>query len=224
MTQAISTRASAGGAAFVILGAITFCHLLNDVMQALLPAIYPMLKSGFALSFGQIGLLTLIFQVTASLLQPMVGLYTDRRPQPYSLPLGMACSLIGMITLAYAPNFPALLAGAALLGIGSSIFHPESSRLARLASGGAHVSPSLFFKLAAMSAVHSDRCWLHSLSCRTDVKVSPGLPWWRFWGCAYWQALDDGTGELFAPEQRSTVSPHTMSHWRPRKCGGPWRS
>ena len=98
-------------------------------MQALLPAIYPMLKSGFALSFGQIGLLTLIFQVTASLLQPMVGLYTDRRPQPYSLPLGMACSLIGMITLAYAPNFPALLAGAALLGIGSSIFHPESSRL-----------------------------------------------------------------------------------------------
>ena len=103
-------------------------------MQALLPAIYPMLKSGFALSFGQIGLLTLIFQVTASLLQPMVGLYTDRRPQPYSLPLGMACSLLGMVTLAFAPNFPALLAGAALLGIGSSIFHPESSRLARLAS------------------------------------------------------------------------------------------
>jgi MFS transporter, FSR family, fosmidomycin resistance protein len=147
LTQAISTRASAGGAAFVILGAITFCHLLNDVMQALLPAIYPMLKSGFALSFGQIGLLTLIFQVTASLLQPMVGLYTDRRPQPYSLPLGMACSLIGMITLAYAPNFPALLAGAALLGIGSSIFHPESSRLARLASGGAHGFAQSFFQV-----------------------------------------------------------------------------
>jgi FSR family fosmidomycin resistance protein-like MFS transporter len=134
LSQAISASPRAGGAAFVILGAITFCHLLNDVMQALLPAIYPMLKSGFALSFGQIGFLTLIFQVTASLLQPMVGLYTDHRPQPYSLPLGMACSLLGMVTLAFAPNFPALLAGAALLGIGSSIFHPESSRLAKLAS------------------------------------------------------------------------------------------
>ena len=133
--------------AFVILGAITFCHLLNDVMQALLPAIYPMLKSGFALSFGQIGLLTLIFQVTASLLQPMVGLYTDHRPQPYSLPLGMACSLAGMVTLAFAPNFPALLAGAAFLGIGSSIFHPESSRLARLASGGAHGFAQSFFQV-----------------------------------------------------------------------------
>ena len=116
-------------------------------MQALLPAIYPMLKSGFTLSFGQIGLLTLIFQVTASLLQPMVGLYTDRRPQPYSLPLGMACSLVGMVTLAFAPSFPALLAGAALLGIGSSIFHPKSSRLARLASGGAHGFAQSFFQV-----------------------------------------------------------------------------
>ena len=106
-----------------------------------------MLKSGFALSFGQIGLLTLIFQVTASLLQPMVGLYTDHRPQPYSLPLGMACSLAGMVTLAFAPNFPALLAGAALLGIGSSIFHPKSSRLARLASGGAHGFAQSFFQV-----------------------------------------------------------------------------
>jgi FSR family fosmidomycin resistance protein-like MFS transporter len=147
LSQAIIARPRAGGAAFVILGAITFCHLLNDVMQALLPAIYPMLKSGFALSFGQIGLLTLIFQVTASLLQPMVGLYTDHRPQPYSLPLGMACSLAGMVTLAFAPNFPALLAGAALLGIGSSIFHPESSRLARLASGGAHGFAQSFFQV-----------------------------------------------------------------------------
>ena len=143
----MSASPRAAGGAFVILGAITFCHLLNDVMQALLPAIYPMLKSGFALSFGQIGLLTLIFQVTASLLQPMVGLYTDHRPQPYSLPLGMACSLLGMVTLAFAPNFAALLAGAALLGIGSSIFHPKSSRLARLASGGAHGFAQSFFQV-----------------------------------------------------------------------------
>jgi FSR family fosmidomycin resistance protein-like MFS transporter len=147
LSQAIISRSHARAAAFAILGAITFCHLLNDVMQALLPAIYPMLKSAFDLSFGQIGHLTVIFQVTASLLQPMVGLYTDRRPQPYSLPLGMACSLLGLVTLAFAPSFPALLAGAALLGIGSSIFHPESSRLARLASGGAHGFAQSFFQV-----------------------------------------------------------------------------
>ena len=145
MSQAILTRSKAGTTAFAILGAITFCHLLNDVMQALLPAIYPMLKSGFRLTFGQIGLLTLTFQVTASLLQPVVGLYTDRRPQPYSLPLSMGCTLLGIVTLAFAPSFPVLLAGGALLGLGSAIFHPESSRLARLASGGAHgLAQSLF--------------------------------------------------------------------------------
>ena len=147
LSQSVYAQSHASRAAFVVLGAITFCHLLNDVMQALLPAIYPMLKSGFALSFGQIGLLTLIFQVTASLLQPIVGLYTDRRPQPYSLPVGMACSLLGMVTLAFTPSFSALLAGAALLGIGSSIFHPESSRLARLASGGAHGFAQSFFQV-----------------------------------------------------------------------------
>ena len=169
-----------GRAAFVVLAAITFCHLLNDVMQALLPAIYPMLKSGFALSLGQIGLLTLIFQVTASLLQPMVGLYADRRPQPYSLPLGMACSLLGMVTLAFAPNFPASLAGAALLGIGSSIFHPESSRLARLASGGAHGFAQTFFKLAAMSEVHrwwvGFRCQALETLCLAKLAVSAASP------------------------------------------------
>jgi MFS transporter, FSR family, fosmidomycin resistance protein len=134
-----------GTTAFAVLGAITFCHLLNDIMQALLPAIYPMLKSSFRLTFGQIGLLTLTFQVTASLLQPLVGLYTDRRPQPYSLSLGMGCTLLGLVTLAYAPNYLVLLAGGALLGLGSAIFHPESSRLARLASGGAHgLAQSLF--------------------------------------------------------------------------------
>jgi FSR family fosmidomycin resistance protein-like MFS transporter len=122
--------------AFPILGAISFCHLLNDMMQALLLAIYPLLKSGFHLSFGQIGLLTLVFQVTASLLQPLIGQYTDRKPQPYSLPVGMAFSLSGLVILARAPDYAFLLLGAALLGIGSSIFHPESSRIARLASGG----------------------------------------------------------------------------------------
>jgi MFS transporter, FSR family, fosmidomycin resistance protein len=134
----ISAGYKAPSTAFPVLGAISFCHLLNDMMQALLLAIYPLLKGGFHLSFGQIGLLTLVFQVTASLLQPLIGQYTDRRPQPYSLPVGMAFSLSGLVILARAPDYAFLLCGAALLGVGSSIFHPESSRIARLASGGRH--------------------------------------------------------------------------------------
>jgi MFS transporter, FSR family, fosmidomycin resistance protein len=134
-----------GAASFPILGAITFCHLLNDLSTSLLLAIYPLLKSGFDLSFGQIGLLTLVFQGTASLLQPAVGLFTDHRPQPYALPFGMASIALGLAVLAFAPNYPALLVGCAFLGVGSSIFHPESSRIARLASGGAHgFAQSLF--------------------------------------------------------------------------------
>ncbi len=107
-------------------------------MQSLLPAIYPILKGGFNLSFTEIGMLTLTYQITASLLQPLIGLYTDRKPQPYSLPAGMGFTLIGLVTLAFAPNYLGLVTGAAFLGMGSSIFHPEASRIARLASGGAH--------------------------------------------------------------------------------------
>jgi FSR family fosmidomycin resistance protein-like MFS transporter len=145
VSQTIAAPSRAGRVAFPVLGAVSFCHLLNDMMQSLLPAIYPILKGGFGLSFGQIGLLTLAYQITASLLQPLIGRYTDRRPQPYSLPVGMGFTLTGLLVLAAAPNYPALLAGAALLGIGSSIFHPESSRIARLASGGRHgLAQSLF--------------------------------------------------------------------------------
>jgi FSR family fosmidomycin resistance protein-like MFS transporter len=144
VTDAVLGR-RAGDRSFSILGAITFCHLLNDLATSLLLAIYPLLKSGFDLSFGQIGLLTLVFQGTGSLLQPVVGLYTDRRPQPYSLPFGMGCIVLALTVLGFATNYLALLAGAALLGVGSSIFHPESSRIARLASGGAHgLAQSLF--------------------------------------------------------------------------------
>ncbi len=145
MSQAVIGRQQAGTAAISILGAITFCHFLNDVATSLLPAIYPMLKSGFDLSFAQIGVLTFVYQGVASMLQPVVGLYTDHRPQPYSLPFGMTCTLAGLGTLAFATNYPLLLIGGALLGVGSAIFHPESSRLARLASGGAHgFAQSLF--------------------------------------------------------------------------------
>lgn len=121
-----------------VLAAVSLCHLLNDLMQSLLPAAFPVLHRDFALSFGQIGLLSLVYQVTASILQPLVGLYTDHRPQPYSLPAAMLASMTGLLVLAFGPDYRTLLLGAALLGLGSSIFHPESSRIARLASGGAH--------------------------------------------------------------------------------------
>ncbi len=121
--------------AFAVLGAISFCHFLNDMMQSLLPAIYPILKENYGLDFGQIGLLTFTFQMTASLLQPAVGLYTDRRPQPYSLCVGMGATLIGLFLLSRAETYAALLLGAALVGVGSSVLHPESSRVARMAAG-----------------------------------------------------------------------------------------
>jgi MFS transporter, FSR family, fosmidomycin resistance protein len=120
---------------YSIILAVSFCHLLNDMMQALLPAIYPMLKDDYGLAFWQIGLLTLAFQGTASILQPLIGLYTDKRPMPYSLPFGMAATLIGLMLLAYASRYGLLLLGAAMIGLGSAIFHPESSRMARFASG-----------------------------------------------------------------------------------------
>ena len=130
---------------YAILGAISFSHLLNDMIQSLILAIYPILKSGFHLSFGQVGLITLTYQVTASLLQPLVGMVTDRKPMPYSLPVGMGFTLCGLLLLATAPNFAVLLVAAALVGTGSSVFHPESSRVARLASGGQHgLAQSLF--------------------------------------------------------------------------------
>ncbi len=132
-------------AAFSILTAISVCHLLNDMVQSLIPAIYPLLKMSFRLDFGQIGLITLTYQLTASLLQPLVGLYTDRRPQPYSLTIGMGITLVGLLLLSIASSFAGIIAAAALVGTGSSVFHPESSRVARMASGGQHgLAQSLF--------------------------------------------------------------------------------
>jgi MFS transporter, FSR family, fosmidomycin resistance protein len=133
-----SRPVSAERVAVPILAAISVSHMLNDLIQSLLPAIYPILKSNFHLDFGQIGLLTLTFQLTASLLQPLVGSFTDRRPQPFSLVAGMGFTLIGLLTLSRADSYPILLVAAALVGMGSSVFHPESSRVARLASGGRH--------------------------------------------------------------------------------------
>ncbi|MBV9431386.1 MAG: MFS transporter [Hyphomicrobiales bacterium] len=138
-------RRPAKGLALGVLLAVSFSHLMNDLVQSLIPAIYPILKSSFDLDFGQIGLITLVFQLTASLLQPVVGLYTDRRPMPFSLAIGMGFSLSGLVLLAFAWNFPILLIAVGLVGCGSSVFHPESSRVARMASGGRHgLAQSLF--------------------------------------------------------------------------------
>src|SRR5437660_12567352 len=135
---AVSSLGPAGRTAFGVLAAISFCHLLNDMMQSLLPALYPMLRSSYRLSFTQIGLLTFTFQFTASLLQPLVGAFADKSPRPYSLAAGMGFTLVGLVLLAFADSYALLLVAAALIGTGSSVFHPESSRVARMASGGKH--------------------------------------------------------------------------------------
>src|SRR6266567_2662447 len=138
-------RRAAEGTVFTILTALSFSHLLNDMIQSLLPAIYPILKSNFHLDFARIGLITLTTQLTASMLQPLIGWYTDRRPQPYSLPFGMGFTLVGLAMLSMASNYAFILMASALIGIGSAVFHPESSRVARMASGGQHgLAQSLF--------------------------------------------------------------------------------
>ncbi len=133
-TPAPTVRSSTRG----VLAAISTSHMVNDMMQSLILAIYPVIKGGFNLSFTQIGLITLTYQLTASIFQPLVGLVTDRKPAPYSLPIGMASTLCGMLLLGFAPNYAMVLLAAAMVGIGSAIFHPEASRIARLASGGRH--------------------------------------------------------------------------------------
>jgi FSR family fosmidomycin resistance protein-like MFS transporter len=144
--DALARDTAEAGIALRVLAAVSFCHFLNDLIQALLPAIYPLLKVNYALDFAQIGLITLVFQLTASLLQPVVGTYTDRNPLPYSLAIGMGCTLLGLLLLSHAA-YPMLLLAAALIGTGSSVFHPESSRIARLASGGRHGFAQSFFQV-----------------------------------------------------------------------------
>nr|WP_314526139.1 MFS transporter [uncultured Pseudomonas sp.] len=133
---AATTTPQASPLVMRVLGACALAHLINDLIQAVLPSIYPMLKANYGLSFTQVGLITLTFQLTASLLQPWIGYHTDRHPKPWLLPAGMVCTLIGILMLAFVGTFPAILLAAGLVGVGSSTFHPETSRVARLASGG----------------------------------------------------------------------------------------
>lgn len=140
-----ATPAAVPRTVYSVLGAVSFSHLLNDMIQSLVLALYPMFKSGFSLSFAEVGLITATYQITASLLQPLVGVYADKRPMPYSLPVGMGFTLCGLLLMSVAPTFGILLMAAALIGCGSSVFHPESSRVARMASGGRHgLAQSLF--------------------------------------------------------------------------------
>lgn len=135
------------GTLFRVLSAVSFCHLLNDMVQSLLPSMYPILKTSFHLDFARIGMITLTYQITASLLQPVIGYATDRKPMPYSLAIGMFVTLAGLLLLAVAPSFGILLFASSLIGVGSAVFHPESSRVARLASGGKHGTAQAFFQV-----------------------------------------------------------------------------
>lgn len=143
----VRQTAGGGGTAWVVLVAISLCHMINDIMQSMLAAIYPLLQTEFSLSYSQIGVMTFAFQVTASLLQPAIGMATDRHPQPRSLPFGMASTFCGVLLLAFAHHYGMLLAGAMLIGIGSAVFHPESSRVARLASGGKFGTAQSLFQM-----------------------------------------------------------------------------
>lgn len=151
LAETATQPSAAPTAAFGIVLALSFSHLLNDMIQSLLPAIYPIIKTAYNLDFGQIGMLTLAFQFTASLLQPVVGVITDRRPMPYSLVSGMGSTLVGLLILAWAQSYAMLLVGAALIGTGSSIFHPESTRMARLASGGRHGFAQALFQVGGQA-------------------------------------------------------------------------
>src|SRR5271169_6606004 len=143
--RTVQGRRIVQGATFSIIMALSFSHFLNDMMQSLVPALYPMLKGSYGLSFAQIGLITLTMQLTSSLLQPAIGLSTDRRPRPYSLALGMGVTLVGLLLLAHAGSYVMLLLAATMVGMGSAVFHPEASRVARMASGGRHgLAQSLF--------------------------------------------------------------------------------
>ncbi len=140
-------KQAAASTAVTVLAALSFCHLLNDMMQSLLPALYPVLKTSLGLGFGEIGLITFTYQITASMLQPVIGLVADKRPRPYSLAVGMGFTLVGLLLLAHSGTFLIVLLASMLIGTGSSVFHPEASRVARLASGGRHGLAQSFFQV-----------------------------------------------------------------------------
>jgi FSR family fosmidomycin resistance protein-like MFS transporter len=201
--------------AYFILTSIAFCHLLNDMMSSsLLPSVFPLFKTLLHLSFTQIGLLALTYQLTASLLQPLVGLYTDHHPMPFSLPLGLISTLIGLLLLAFASSFYAVVFAAALAGVGSSVFHPESSRVARMASGGQYgLAQSLFqvggnagqagapllIAFVVLSRGQSSIAWFSLVALLTIILLIPVSFWYR-------ERLAPVSGSGPVREARSPVS------------------
>jgi MFS transporter, FSR family, fosmidomycin resistance protein len=195
-----------------IIAAVAFCHLLNDLMQSLIPAIYPVLKSELALTFGQIGLITFVFQGTASILQPIVGLVTDRRPLPYSLPFGMGLTLAGLVVLAHAASFGVVLGAVALIGMGSSVFHPDSSRIARLAAGkrpgfaqslfqvGGNAGTALGPLAAALIVVPFGQISLEWFGAVALVGMAV------LWGVGRWYAVE-GLARAHAARARAAIDP-----------------
>src|SRR4051795_6509735 len=147
VTPGLAARAAVAGPAYVVLAGISFSHFLNDTMQSLIASVYPILKDNYALDFAQIGMITLAFQFTASLLQPVVGHFTDKKPQPFSLAIGMGFTFFGLLLLSVAHHYGIILIAAALVGLGSAVFHPESARIARLASGGRYGFAQSVFQL-----------------------------------------------------------------------------
>jgi FSR family fosmidomycin resistance protein-like MFS transporter len=147
VVEPASLKAAAAGPAYVVLIGISFSHFLNDTMQSLISSVYPILKDNYALDFAQIGLITLAFQFTASLLQPLVGHFTDKKAQPFSLAIGMSSTFFGLLLLSIAHQYTVILIAAALIGLGSAVFHPESARIARLASGGRYGFAQSVFQL-----------------------------------------------------------------------------
>lgn len=178
---------------FGILGAISLSHLLNDMIQSLILAIYPLLQSEFSLTFVQIGMITLTFQMASSLLQPVVGYWTDKYPMPWSLPIGMCFTLCGLILLAMAGSFEMVLVAAALVGTGSSVFHPESSRVARMASGGRHGLAQSLFQVGGTLAVRLAPCLPPSSLRHTEKVTWRGLCWPLCWLSSYWHKSVVGT-------------------------------
>jgi MFS family permease len=174
------------GIVFAVLLAISFSHFVNDTLQSVLPAIYPVLKTQFRLSFGQIGLLTCVFQVTASLLQPLVGMYSDKRPLPFSLAAGMGFTLIGLVLLSQADSFVMLLVAAAMIGVGSSIFHPRAGGMA---------SPNRSSRSAAMPVAPWGPCLRPSSSCRTASAASCGSRSSPCWAWSSWVESGSGIGK-----------------------------
>jgi FSR family fosmidomycin resistance protein-like MFS transporter len=200
---------------FRVLGAISFSHFLNDMIQSLILAIYPLLKNDFRLSFAQVGLITLTFQLTASVLQPFIGMYTDRHPQPRALSIGMGFTLIGLLLLSIAPNYGTVIVAAALVGSGSSIFHPESSRVARLASGGQHGLAQSIFQVggnAGSSVGPLLAAWIIIPYGRTSVawfSLAALIAILVLWRIGSWylrqHALPAGKAVLHAARERSTA-------------------